>query len=117
MRVKQRSIQIRGERWRYAVYPDSVYERKFDSDSDALTFKAQRKLCFKESRLKLGVVIHEVFHAHCVGLYLDSTTSMSTSDVEEIIAEMLEDHLSSMLKISKYIKGNLVKDARDWYKI
>jgi hypothetical protein len=94
VKTKTFSITINGERWRYRALPEAEYQTRYGDlrESIAVTHKKERRMDFLDTGLTRGVVIHELIHAYCKGLYLGST-EIHWSDMEEIVCEMLEEKL------------------------
>jgi phosphoserine phosphatase len=93
-RVKNKtfSITINGDRWKFRIYSREEYEKKVGPDSSAATHPEKRLMSFHAEALSRGAIIHELFHAYCRSLYLESS-NVARDDFEEIVAQMLEEKL------------------------
>jgi len=123
--MKSFSVNINGERWKYKLLEDSRYNKVMDEkdESDACTFKRRREMLFRRSALKFGTVIHELIHAYCYYLYLNSA-DISKEDYEEIICELMEDRMMTIvdqahmmylkMKGRSYDKGTILKLSQEF---
>ena len=96
-RSKTFRITLQGKRWTYSVLSSGLYKKREGDDSDAMTHGSKRKMIFDASKLSLGACRHELFHAYCTNLYLNSA-EISVDQFEEIVAEWAEDHLDEWAK-------------------
>lgn len=93
--MKDKLVHIRGAKWRILVLSSEDFSEKHGEDCVAITIKEDHEIHFKADTLTLKVVRHELFHAYCDGLYINSA-NLSVTQYEEIIAEFLEDYLPKM---------------------
>lgn len=96
-RSKTFRITLQGKRWTYTVLAHGLYKRREGEDSEAMTHGSKRKMVFDASKLSLGACRHELFHAYCTNLYLNSA-EVGVDQFEEIVAEWAEDHLDEWIK-------------------
>ncbi len=103
MKPRSHSITICGDEWTYSILPQTDYDEDPELvDSTAYTDKRARRMVFCAEKFSRGAVVHELFHAYCKYLYLNSA-SISQDDFEEIVAEMLEDKIDIILTQTKEI--------------
>jgi len=84
---------------------------KVHSDASVAMHVGTRELHFREDHIKKNVIIHEVTHAFINSLCLGSCSNISLEDFEEIICELMEDHLMDINRISNEILTYL-KDTK-----
>ncbi len=105
--MKPIKIKIKDIEWSFAVLGDQEYVRKHGADSQGITDKDDKLVHFKESRLSLALVKHELLHVYFSSCCIDSATELQAEDAEEIAAEIIAHHGEDLLKISKKLYNSL----------
>jgi hypothetical protein len=96
-------VSIKGIKIEVQLLTKEEYIKKHTDDSVGHFDKIDRALVFREDIIKKNVVIHEVVHAFIHGCHLSSCNDLTVEDFEEIVCEMLEDHLMDIENTSKKI--------------
>lgn len=90
-------ISIRGEPWEVARLSKKEYRAAGGPKGTiAVCDPTTKKLLFREAAPH-STIMHELFHAYCRYLFLEST-SLSHQQFEEIIADMLGESFPIMVK-------------------
>ncbi len=106
-----KTISIKGVQYIYKALASSRY-KKHDPESYAHVDKANKVIIFDKSELSLKIVIHEVTHAFINQCHLGSTSEMSLEDFEEVICELMEDHIHDIIAASEEIFRELSKQKK-----
>ena len=69
-----------------------------------------RQLVFRDDHIKKNIVVHELVHAFIAALHLGSCNDLSLEDFEEIICEMMEDHLLEINSMANKIMRHLEEE-------
>ncbi len=93
--VKTKRINIRGKRWTINLQLDNEFEEQHGKETWAITYGEERTIYFRPSHIDLPTIIHELFHAYCKELFLNSA-NLDIDQHEEVIAEFLGDYLSEL---------------------
>lgn len=101
-------ISIKGVLYTYQALTPSKY-KKHNPESMAHVEKSKKEIIFDKSELSLKVVIHEVTHAFINQCHLGSTSDISLEDFEEVICELMEDHIFDIISVSEEIYRELSK--------
>ena len=101
------NISIKGIKFQVILLSKEDYVKKHTDESVAHLDKEDRTLIFRKDQIKKNIVIHEVCHAFIHGCHLSSCNDLSVEDFEEIICEMLEDHIEDIQSVSKKILKHL----------
>ena len=104
-------VQIKGIKYTIKLMKKADYVIKFPS-SMAIMHRHDREITFRDDHVKLSTIIHEVTHAFINTLCLGSCNELSLEDFEEIICEMLEDHIIDIQTVSKDILKFLQKKSK-----
>lgn len=97
---------LNGDIWTIYIIIDQDYIIE-DEDTAALTRFTEKELYFRESEINIKNVLHELFHVWAGYCYLESTTNISVSDMEEIFACLFSDKCERSIEISKDILNKL----------
>jgi len=101
--LKSYSLYIKDVLWTFRVLTHEEYKKTHGDDSQAITQYEHKRVDFDADKLVLSLVRHELLHVYVDSCMLYSTTSISSEDKEEIIAEILEYHMNDYLKYGKEI--------------
>jgi hypothetical protein len=95
--MRTRKLKIRGTKWDIVLLESSETHPELNPEIEhAVTLKEERAIIFSPTGANLNTARHELFHAYCNELYLTSTHEITVGDLEEIIAEMLGEHLGTL---------------------
>lgn len=100
-------VNIKGLEWSCRKLRHKDYRNKHGSSSLAVCVKGERKLDFDASEFRYSTVLHEVVHAFMGSLCLHSTSDISMEDMEEIFAELIENHVEDIIETAKFIYKEL----------
>ena len=103
-------VLIKGIKYRIILLDKAKYIKLIKDTSLAHLNREDRTLVFRKDHIKKNIVIHEVVHAFINSLHLGSCNDLSMEDFEEIICEMMEDHLLDINKISKEVLSFLKEE-------
>jgi hypothetical protein len=109
-------VLIKGIRYKVLSLPKKKYIKLHGDKEYAHFYKSKKELVFRDDHIEKKIILHEVVHAFIASLHLASCDDITLEDFEEIICEMLEEHLMDINRISneiyKAIKPKKVKNAR-----
>lgn len=112
-RNKRRSqtwqIKVKGSKWRYRLLSPELYEKNDFRDGAAATVSSSNTMYFRVDDLAWGHCVHELFHAYVSELHLDSASSLTKEDFEEIIAEMLEKYIVEITEKATSMYANMTR--------
>lgn len=100
-------VLVKGIKFKVRLLEKKVYIKKHSENSYAHCDRQERELVFRKDHIKKKTIIHEVTHAFINSIHLGSTDDLTINDFEEIICEMLEDHLMDINKLSNQILAYL----------
>lgn len=100
-------VLIKGIKFSIKLLSKKDYIKKHSDKEYAHLDRYTKQLVFRQDFITKRIVIHEVTHAFIATLGLGSCNELSVEDFEEIICEMLEDHLMDINKVSNEILGYL----------
>jgi hypothetical protein len=100
--VRQKIILIRGMKWKLILLSYQEFHEKYGEGIAAITEKPERTIFFNQFDVDIKTVRHELFHAYCNELFLNSS-EISLDDFEEILAEFFEDFLPEFGRKSNQI--------------
>ena len=106
---------FRGALWRYRVLPEEKFNKLYGETCVAQTDTGLRVVDFCDTRFDKKVVIHEMFHVICSSTYSQSAegAGMSMSAYEEIMAELLENHLEEYVLLCRRVHRTLKKELNN----
>lgn len=105
-------MDVRGEKWKYRrvslkyffkLHPEYLKE---DDENFAVMDDVAKTVDFVKGKITRATVRHELFHVYCRTLYLAST-KMDASEIEEVQADMLAEHLDSYYNHCEEVYANL----------
>lgn len=99
-------VTIKGIQYKVKLFSKVEFIKKHSDESLAMHL-CNRELHFREDHIQKNIVIHEVTHAFINTLCLGSCNNISLDDFEEIICELMEDHLMDINKVSNQILSYL----------
>lgn len=109
------SVLIRGQKWKFQVITDKLYEKKYPKESSssvAICDKEAKVIHFRFDNISERVVRHELYHAFYSTFYTASA-DLEEDQIEEILAEFWEENYYTFgekvqevfSKIKKYQKN------------
>jgi hypothetical protein len=103
---------FRGALWRYRVIPEDKFNKLYGETTVAQTDTGLRVVTFKDTTFNKKVAIHEIFHAICASTYSQSAegAGMTMSAYEELIAELLENHLEEYVLLCRKVHRTIKKE-------
>ena len=106
-------VLIKGIKYKVKVLNKEKYIKLHKNDSLAHVNREEREILFRNDHIKKNIVIHEVVHAFINSIHLGSCNEITLEDFEEIICEMMEDHLMDINKVSNEILKFLKEQSED----
>lgn len=91
-------VLIKGIKYKVKLLTKEKYTKIY-KDSYAHVNRETREIIFRDDKISKKITIHEVTHAFINSLHLGSCNELTLEDFEEIICEMLEDHLMDINKV------------------
>ena len=102
-------ILVKGIQYKVKLLTKKRYISKYGNKQLAHVDPSDRTITFRDDHIKKNIVVHEVVHAFIGSLHLASCNDLTLEDFEEIICEMMEDHLMDINKVSnevlKFLNG------------
>lgn len=92
-------IPIKGRNWTFTLMPDKRFDRLHNPDDDgniAMTVPSTYEVHFRKSDWSPADTRHELLHV-LYSMSLVGSTDLSNTDVQEICAEIVGEHLVEML--------------------
>lgn len=105
---KSLKISIKGIDWTIFGQSNASYVREHGNDSAAITYPAHREIYFNFSYVTPGYVKHELMHAY-VSSSGTNSSKLAADQVEELCAEIIEEHYYEIGDISNKILSFLLK--------
>lgn len=95
--TKKKSLKkkIKDVQWEFFVQTASAYKRDHGKDSDAITYPHDRECYFNKPRFLPSCVRHELIHVYVASSGINSA-NLTADQVEELIAEIYEQHAKEM---------------------
>ena len=106
----KKKIMICGEKWYYRVMSDAEFVEAHPKEDDADAITSGNFMDFRENKVDLPTIRHEVRHAYIAECCLSSTNDMTVEDMEEINATLDEKKWDRMNRTSKTIFRNILKE-------
>jgi hypothetical protein len=100
-------ILIKGIKYKVKLLKKLDYIKKYKDTSYAHVDREDREILFRDDKINKKYVIHEVTHAFINSLHLGSCNDLTLDDFEEIICELMEDHITDIVSISNMIYKHL----------
>lgn len=105
-------VLIKGVKFEVKLLNKEDYIKENEDKSYAHLDKEQKELTFRKDHISKKIVIHEVTHAFLNACHLGSCSNISMEDFEEIVCEMMEEHLDDIRSVSNEILSFLKKEAK-----
>ena len=96
-------IQIKGVKFKVELLSKEQYIKDHKDDSVAHLEKIKKTLTFRKDYISKKICIHEVTHAYINACHLGSCSDISMDDFEEIICELMEEHIDDIKRTSNEI--------------
>jgi hypothetical protein len=96
-------IDIKGVPYKVLLQDKEKYQKSHGGNSYAHVNKHTKEIVFRKDHIEKRIVIHEVVHAFLNQCHLASCNDLSVEDFEEIVCELMEDHLLDITKVSNTI--------------
>ena len=93
-------IRINGDMWKFKIVTAKVMAKQKESDDQfaGLCVPSEKTIYIDEDCIDSETILHELFHAYFSYLYLDDTTTLTLSDMEEILAVFFCSKAGEILK-------------------
>ena len=104
-------IYIKGVKFKIDLLTKEKYIELHKDNSYAHLDKEKKSLTFRKDHISKKICIHETVHAYINACHLGSCTDISMEDFEEIICEMMEEHIDDIKNTAKEILSFL-KEAK-----
>ena len=101
------TIPIKGYPYKIYLLDQIQYIKKHKDNSLAHLHKTDKEIVFRKDHISKKIVIHEVTHAFLNQCHLGSCDNLDVEDFEEIVCEMMEDHIQDIIKCSNEIYAEL----------
>lgn len=105
-------VLIKGVKFKVELLDKEAYIKENEDKSYAHLDKEKKTLTFRKDHISKKIVIHEVTHSFINACHLASCDNISMDDFEEIICEMMEEHLDDIKTTSNEILSFLKKEAK-----
>lgn len=105
----QIKVRINGDNWKIKVVTAKVMAKQKESDDQfaGLCVPSEKTIYLDEDSVDHQTVLHELYHAYFSYLYLDDTTTLTLSDLEEITANFFCSKAPEVLRKAKSILKRL----------
>lgn len=93
------SINIKGRDWRFLLLPDKRFDKIHNPSDDgnvAMTLPTQYEVHFRRSDWDAATIRHEMLHV-LYNMSLVGSANLDVTDVQEICAEIVGQHLPEMV--------------------
>jgi hypothetical protein len=97
---------LRDEKWSAVLVNEQLRPVADGPEAMAFCDYSARQLVFNQEYFDMKVVIHELYHAYCRYLYLDSSNT-NKEDLEEILAEFWSETLLKFTNLARAIHTGL----------
>jgi len=101
------SALIKGAKWKFQSLSVAKYVEKHGEEEWASVDKDNKCVTFCEGKFSIGLCRHEVYHAHMAECCTGSIPKCDPVIMEEITAELLENHWDDINKIAQSIFKSL----------
>jgi len=101
------TIPIKGYPYKVYLLEPKKYILKHKDNSLAHVHKHEKEIVFRKDHVDKKIVIHEVTHAFLNQCHLGSCDNLDVEDFEEIVCELMEDHIQDILSCSNEIYKEL----------
>lgn len=94
-------FKVLGKNWRAVMLTKKQYKRKkARANSTAITFCHKRRIDFQPSGFDRETMLHELVHSYMYEMCIYSTQELSSSDLEEVFAELFAKRGEEMLALA-----------------
>ena len=93
--------------WSFSKLSEKEYELEHGKDSNGICIPHKQEVHFKDKSFSKNLVAHELLHTYVASCCTSSINDISHTDMEEIIAEIMEFHLDAFLKLRNTIYKEL----------
>ena len=101
------TIPIKGYPYKVYLLNQTDYIKKHKDNSLAHVHKHDKTIVFRKDHIEKKIIVHEVTHAFLNQCHLGSCDSLDVEDFEEIVCELMEDHIQDIVKVSNEIYREL----------
>lgn len=105
---KALKITIKGVEWTIFAQSNTQYIRAHGKDSGAITYLRDREIYFNTGHFTPGYVRHELLHAY-VSSSGTTSSNLTADQVEELCAEIVEEHFYEIGGLTDKIVNFLLK--------
>jgi hypothetical protein len=103
-------FKIKGIPWKLRVLPVATYHRLHGKDSHAMTIFPEHTIDVECASFNSASICHELGHAYFSACMTDSA-DLSPMAVEEIFCEIIGNHISEIINLSRRIIRTLGPEA------
>lgn len=103
-------VNIKGFHWQIELLDHPTYVESLGDTSAAIADRSLKKIYINEEYFNIKTVRHEIVHAFMDSLCLSSCENLSIEDYEEIVCEVIANHIIDIEKTSQYILKKLTKN-------
>ena len=104
------TLKIKDISWKFILLQNSKYDKMFGQNSGAITVHDDKTVYFKLMYLEPKIVHHELAHVYFASCCtISSIESINAETIEEIFAEIWENHFSDVIKNATLIYEDLLK--------
>ena len=99
------TLNIKGRDWKFSLFSDKKFDKLHNPDgveSIAMTLAGSYEVHFRKSNWDVVTIRHELLHV-LVSMSLVSSADLSSSDVEELCAEIVGHHSTEIIHWSDRI--------------
>ena len=105
-------VLIKGVEYTAKLLDKEHYIKENEDKSYAHLDKEKKELTFRKDYISKKIVIHEVTHAYINACHLASCSNISMDDFEEIICELMEEHLDDIRQTSNQVFNFLKSEVK-----
>lgn len=105
-------VLIKGVQYKIELLEKEAYIKEHEDKSYAHLDKEKKQLTFRKDHISRKIVIHETTHAFINACHLASCNDISMEDFEEIICELMEEHLDDIKTTSNEILSFLKSEVK-----
>jgi hypothetical protein len=101
------TVPIKGYPYKVYLLEPKKYILKHKDNSLAHLHKTDKEIVFRKDHVDKKIIIHEVTHAFINQCHLASCDNLDVEDFEEIVCELMEDHIQDIINIANLIYKEL----------
>ena len=108
-------VRINGDFWKFKIVTAKFMAKQKESADAfaALCVPSERTIYVDEDCIEYDTILHELFHAYFSYLYLDDTTTLTLTDMEEILAVFFCSKAPEIIKKAKTVIKKLTELQED----